>query len=189
MSQAVLVAEDVIARQPPEAQAVIHLLLARIAEQDRRIAALEAEVAALKKTPRNSSLPPSSEHPHAKPLPQKRKKGSGKKRGGQVGHPKHERAWIPTAECQAVVPLKPQACRRCGATLGGTDPESWRHQVWDVPEIKPLVTEYQLHRLTCPCCQARTCAPLPAGVPAREVDAAAKAQSLAVARFTALYGR
>jgi Raf kinase inhibitor-like YbhB/YbcL family protein len=30
---------------------------------------------------------------------------------------------------------------------------------------------------------------LPAGVPAREVDAAAKAHSLAAARFTALYGR
>ena len=24
-----------------------------------------------------------------------------------------------------------------------------RHQVWEIPEIKPLVTEYQLHRLTC----------------------------------------
>ena len=40
----------------PEAQALIRLLLARIAEQDRRIAALEAEVARWKKTPRNSSF-------------------------------------------------------------------------------------------------------------------------------------
>jgi len=85
MSQDLLVTEDMIARQPPEAQAIIRLLLARIAEQDRRISALEAEVAALKKTPRNSSLPPSTEHPHAKPAPQKEK--SGKKPGGQPGHP------------------------------------------------------------------------------------------------------
>ena len=34
-----------------------------------------------------------------------------------------------------------------------------------MPEIKPLVTEYQRHRLTCPCCGEATCAELPEGVP------------------------
>jgi transposase len=34
-----------------------------------------------------------------------------------------------------------------------------------VPEIKPIVTEYQRHRLTCPSCGESTCAELPAGVP------------------------
>ncbi len=48
MSHEPLVTEEMIARQSPEAQAIIRLLLARIAEQDRQIAALEAEVAALK---------------------------------------------------------------------------------------------------------------------------------------------
>jgi transposase len=167
MSQAVLVTEDMIGRQSPEAQAIIRLLLARIAEQDRRIAALEAEVASSQKTPRNSSLPPSAEHPHAKP-PREAKKGCRKKRGGQPGHPKHERALIPTEQCQAVVPRKPETCRRCGEALGGTDPEPLRHQVWDLPAIKPLVTEYQLHRLTCPGCGESTCAALPAGVPASQ---------------------
>ena len=51
------------------------------------IAALEGEIASLKKTSRNSSLPPRTEHPHAKPASQKDK--SGKKPGGQLGHPKH----------------------------------------------------------------------------------------------------
>jgi transposase len=46
MSQDLLVTEDMIARQSPEAQAIIRLLLARIAEQDQRIATLEAELAA-----------------------------------------------------------------------------------------------------------------------------------------------
>lgn len=168
MSQAALVTEELIARQTPEAQAIIRLLLTRIAEQDRRIAALEAELAAVKKTPRNSSLPPSSEHPHAKPPRDQEKKGRGKKRGGQPGHPKHERTLIPTEQCQAVVPLKPETCRGCGEALVGSDPEPLRHQVWDLPEIKPLVTEYQLHRLTCPYCQQSTCAQLPAGVPASQ---------------------
>lgn len=168
MSQPVLVTEDMLAQQPPEAQAIIRALLERIAEQDRRIAVLEAELAGFKKTPRNSSLPPSSEHPHAKPPRDQRAKGTKKPRGGQPGHAKHERALIPTDQCQAVVPLKPEACRRCGEALVGADPEPLRHQVWDIPEIKPLVTEYQLHRLTCPGCHESTCAQLPVGVPASQ---------------------
>lgn len=156
MSQELLVTEDLIARQTPEAQAIIRLLMAKIDELEAR----------LNKTPRNSSLPPSTEHPHAKPAPQRGK--SGKKPGGQPGHPKHERALIPVEQCQSVVPLKPDACRRCGEPLTGNDPQPLRHQVWEIPEIKPLVTEYQLHRLTCPGCSASTCARLPAGVPASE---------------------
>ena len=34
-------------------------------------------------------------------------------------------------------PLKPTECRRCGAKLSGSDPEPLRHQVWELPEIKP----------------------------------------------------
>jgi transposase len=153
MSQEPLVMEDLIARQPPEAQAIIRSLLARISELEAR----------LNKSPRNSSLPPSTEHPHAKPVPPKQK--SGKKPGGQPGHPKHQRALVPTDQCQAVVSVKPENCRRCGEPLAGVDPRPLRHQVWEVPEIKPIVTEYQLHRLACPCCRESTCGQLPAGVP------------------------
>ena len=147
------ITEDLIARQPPEAQAIIRILLAKIDELEAR----------LKQTPQNSSRPPSTQHPHAKPASPRRK--SGKKQGGQPGHAKHERALIPTEQCQQIVPLKPQACRRCGQPLAGSDPQPLRHQVWDIPEIKPLVAEYQRHRLTCPCCGETTCAQLPAGVP------------------------
>ena len=115
------------------------------------------------KTPQNSSLPPSSQHPHARPQPPKRK--SKKKRGGQPGHEKHQRPLIPTEDCHHVEPLKPSECRRCGAKLSGSDREPLRHQVWELPEIKPIVTEYQRHRLTCPACGETTCAELPAGVP------------------------
>jgi transposase len=159
MSQSPITPEQ-IAALPPELQG---LLRSVIDHYERRIAALEAELAAVKKTPRNSSLPPSTEHPHAKPP--RDKKRSKKKPGGQPGHPKHERSLIPAEQCQAVVPLKPETCRRCGEALTGNDPEPLRHQVWEIPEIKPLVTEYQRHRLMCPCCRTSTCAELPAGVP------------------------
>jgi transposase len=75
------VTEDLIARQTPEAQAIIRLLRAQIEELTARVAVLEAR---LNKTPQNSSLPPSSQHPHAKPLARKPK--SKKKRSGQPGH-------------------------------------------------------------------------------------------------------
>ena len=129
---------------------------------------VEAEVAALKKTPRNSLMPPSAEHPHANPPPNQEKKKSAKKQGGQPGHVKHSRPLIPEDQCYDVVPVKPDVCRRCGEALVGTDPEPLRHQVWDVPEIKPLFTEYQLHRLTCSCCRESTCASLPPGVPSSQ---------------------
>ena len=148
-----------LAALPPEVRAIIQAI---IDHYERRIAELEAEISRLKKTPRNSSLPPSSEHPHAKPPPAKPK--SQRPRGGQPGHEKHERALVPTEQCQQVVPVKPKRCRRCGRKLGGHDPAPLRHQVWDVPPIAPHVSEYQLHRLPCPC-GATTCAALPPGVP------------------------
>ena len=146
-----------LAALPPETRSLVRAI---IEHYERRIAELEAR---LIKTPENSSLPPSSQHPHAKP-PTRRPK-SKKKRGGQPGHPKHERALIPTEQCADVQALKPSECRRCGEKLSGADPEPLRHQVWELPAIKPLVTEYQRHRLVCPCCGESTCAELPQGVP------------------------
>jgi transposase len=155
-----------LAALPPEVRAVVQAIIShyerQVAELKAEVAELKAELAAAKKTPRNSSLPPSSEHPHAKPPPERPK--SKKQRGGQPGHKKHERALIPAEQCVAVVAHKPAACRRCGGKLTGHDPAPLRHQVWELPEIKPLVTEHQRHRLTCPC-GTTTCAALPPGVP------------------------
>jgi transposase len=153
--------EEIIARQPPEAQAIIRALQAENAELKVRIEALERQTKG--KTPQNSSLPPSSRHPHAMPQPSKRK--SKKKRGGQSGHPKYERPLIPSNECNSVQSLKPTECRRCGMKLRGSDPQPLRHQVWELPDIQPEVSEYQRHRLTCPQCGETTCAELPLGVP------------------------
>jgi transposase len=140
------VTEDVIARQPPEAREIIRALLVRLAERQAELDELRRQGGGA--TPQNSSVPPSTQHPHGKPLRKKRKKG--KRRGGQQGHPKHERALISTDQCDEVQSLKPTECRRCGAELSGDDPDPLRHQVWELPEIKPLVTEYQRHRLACP---------------------------------------
>lgn len=155
MSSPPITAEQ-LAALPPEIQALIQAI---IDHYERRIADLESR---LSKTPQNSSQPPSTQHPHAKPPVAKPK--SEKKRGGQPGHDKHERALIPVEECQDVVPCVPSACRRCGRALRGRDPAPLRHQVWELPDFRPLVTEYQRHRLLC-ACGSSTCGDLPLGVP------------------------
>ena len=149
---------DVWDSLPPAVIALINWQAEQIRVLTARVAELEAK---LGKKPTNSSKPPSTTHPHDKPPP---KPKSARKRGGQPGHDKHERALIPIEECQEVVPCVPTECRRCGKELAGADPEPIRHQVWELPEIKPIVTEYQQHRLVCSC-GCSTCGPLPQGVP------------------------
>jgi transposase len=155
---------ELIASFPPEAQVVIRLLMSEIAELKAEVTSLRNELARRQgKTPQNSSLPPSAQHPHAKPM--KPRTPSKNKRGGQPGHAKQERPLIPTEQCDEVVPLKPIECRRCGTKLAGDDREPLRHQVYELPDIKPVVKEYQRHRLCCSRCGETTCAPLPVGVP------------------------
>ena len=113
-----IITDEVIARQPPEAQAIIRDLLAKIAELEAEVRELRGQVKG--KTPQNSSLPPSTQHPHAKP--QRKKRKSKRRRGGQPGHPKHERPLIPTEQCDDVEPLKPTECRRCGREALGQRP-------------------------------------------------------------------
>ncbi|MGE0379013.1 MAG: IS66 family transposase [Planctomycetaceae bacterium] len=147
-------------RIPPEAQVIFLEMAQTIKRLEQRVEELERR---LGMTPKNSSLPPSSQHPHAKPAPAKPK--SQRKRGGQPGHEKFERALVPPERVDETIPLKPESCRRCGRRLKGRDTDPLRHQVWELPEIQPIITEYQRHRLTCDGCGATTCARLPAGVP------------------------
>lgn len=150
--------EDVFAALPPVVQAYIRVLETLAA----RVVRLEADVADLKaklnRNSSNSSLPPSANPLSAKPAPPRPK--SGKRRGGQAGHPKNERPRLPPDETHQ---LKPAVCRGCQHPLVGDDPEPLVHQVLEVPEIKPNVTEYRQHRLTCAKCGTVTCGELPVG--------------------------
>jgi transposase len=61
--------------------------------------------------------------------------------------------------------LKPDRCRRCGRHLQGGDPQPLRHQVWELPPIRPVIIEYRRQRLAGPGCRTVTTAALPGGVP------------------------
>src|SRR5215813_11973505 len=150
---------DIWERTPPEAQAYIGTLEARVAALVAMVQALQEQ---LHQTSRNSSRPPSSDPP----LPQRPQRPRGqRRRGGQLGYPGHTRILIFVEEVDEVVVLKPAQCRHCQAPLSGDDPKPWRHQVIEIPPITPVVTEYQWHQLACPACGELTRVPWPAGVP------------------------
>ena len=151
---------------PPEAQAYIRALEARVETLTSIVHALQEQVGTLQEqlnqTSRNSSRPPSSDPlQHQRP---QRPRGQ-RRRGGQPGHPGSTRTLIPVADVDEVVVIKPAQCTHCQAPLSGDDPTPWRHQVIEIPPLKPVVTEYQWHQLACPACGETTRAPWPAGVP------------------------
>ena len=131
-----------------------------------QLTALATELASLRerigRSSRNSSKPPSNDGPGFKPP--ERRKGSGRKRGGQPGHPGSGPELLPIERVDEVVEHHPDACRRCGTLLQGEDSAPLRHQVIEIPPITPVVIEHRLHRLVCPCCSTSTCATLPADV-------------------------
>ncbi len=148
-----------------ELQQLAERLTRELAAAMGRIAQLEAEVAALKaklaENSSNSNKPPSSDLPGSE---RPKKEPSGLKPGGQPGHPRHERRFLPPDRS---VVLKPQCCANCHHVLDGDDPRPDRHQVVEVPRVKPDVTDYWLHTLVCPHCGEGTRADLPPEVPRR----------------------
>lgn len=136
---------------------------AQLREENQRLKARVAELEGrLGQNSRNSSKPPSSDPPSTPPPAPKA--GSGRKPGGQPGHPGHQRELLPEADVDETIAVKPTQCRGCGAELSGEDPSPRRHQVAEIPKVKPRVTEYRLHALRCGRCKTVTTAGLPPGV-------------------------
>ena len=137
-------------------------LAARYERLEARVEKLEEQV---RRSSRNSSLPPSQDPPSAPrrlPAP-----GSGRSRGGQSGHEGRRRRLLSLERVDRVVEHWPERCDGC-ARLFGEDERvdaavPQRHQVCELPPIAVTVTEHRLHRLRCPACAAETRAELPAG--------------------------
>lgn len=141
-------------------------LRAESTAKDAQIAALMERVALLEErlsqNSQNSSKPPSQDPPTNKRPP---KPPTGRKRGGQPGHTGSTREMLPLERVDTVVDVKPESCHGCGHHLEGEDANPWRHQVAEIPEIRPHVTEYRLHALTCPHCGEKNYSSLPAEAP------------------------
>lgn len=129
-----------------------------------RLLALEEKV---NQSSQNSSKPPSTDG-FGKDV---KAKGKGKgqkaprKQSGKTA-PREVRKLYPAEDCRAVHEVIPPACQGCGANLSGQDSHPHRHQVIELPPVKPEVVEYRLHGLRCACCDTVTRADLPSGVSA-----------------------
>ena len=138
-------------------RSLLALLLAKVAQLEAR----------LNQTSQNSSKPPSSDPPSAPPAG-RTPRGKPKPKGAQPGHPDQQRPLLPQDEVDRVVPVHPTCCPGCHDLLPTTLrpvclPQ--RQQVWELPELAPLVTEYQYHTVCCPGCGDLVTAPRPPDVP------------------------
>lgn len=143
-------------------------LEAAVAQRDVLIAALRAENAELRRQlgqdSRNSSKPPSTDSPFDKPAPKSLRRRSGRKPGGQPGHPGATLRQV--ADPDEVVVHEPKLCRCCGLGLRGRPASAvTRRQQFDIPPVTLKVTEHRLVEREC-ACGARTRADAPAGVEA-----------------------
>jgi transposase len=138
-----------------------------VVEKDQRLKLFEER---LKLNSRNSSKPPSSDGPGTPPTPRTRPK-SGKRLGAQPGNNGSYRAMLPGNEVSQVVDcLPPQQCS-CGGAIQTDDSsdKAMRHQVFELPQIAPIVTEYRRLRGVCADCGRKHHAPLPQGVPSGQL--------------------
>jgi transposase len=147
----------------------------RIAELEARVRELEAQLAAALKlneillarlglNSSNSSKPPSSDSPRTPKTTKRRGKGRKRKRGGQKGHPRHPRNMVPPKDVTRTVEHRPDECAHCDEPLSEKDCDSTpttRHQIVELPEIKPDVEEHQCFSATCGTCGWVTEAVLP----------------------------
>ena len=153
------------AQVPDSVCKLIEELVRRIDNIEQNMAALRGENELLKeqvaRTSANSSQPPSKNRLDFKP---NRKEISGKKRGGQIGHIGHERKLYPVEMCQEVIDHYPEKCSKCGSEVKESNSQIYRHQVVEVPPVKPIVIEHRFHQMTCTCCGKENQAPLMAEI-------------------------
>jgi transposase len=128
-----------------------------VAAQASRIAGLEAEVAELRRrlgmNSTNSSKPPSADGLD-KPKPGRgRTQGSGRRQGKQPGAPGTTRRLVDNPDQR--LEHRPDWCGNpaCGAALADApDYARQRRQVFELPPVKPYVTEHQVVSVRCGCC-------------------------------------
>jgi transposase len=119
----------------------------------------------LKKNSRNSSLPPSSDRFARQKRTRSLRKKSGKKPGGQKGHPGHTLQLL--VDPDEIVVQTVQSCEYCHRDLRN-DPSlrQERRQVISLPEKRRLVIEHHNESKCCPGCSTVTVAPFPQEVKA-----------------------
>ena len=158
-SAALATAKEIIAAQ----QAQIEMLKELVASLTSRVAELERRLGL---NSSNSGKPPSSDGLRKPTRTQSLREKSGKKTGGQPGHPGKTLRQTETPD--AIIDHFPETCAGCCKALNETmATDLSARQVFDLPEPKPLlVTEHRAHTCRCLHCGTQTKAAFPEGVTA-----------------------
>lgn len=159
--------EDILAVYAAGPEAVVALVERLLAAHQAQVAELTARIerleARLNQDSHNSHKPPSSDGPSKLPPRRSRRQSSGKKSGGQVGHP--GTTLLQVERPDTVVPHRASTCPQCQASLANAPiVKQERRQVWDLPTTRPQVTEHQALHVCCPQCQTVTAGCFPPDV-------------------------
>ena len=150
-------------------EALISIILAlqqQVPELQQTIAAQAAEIQELHdqlaKNSRNSGKPPSSDG-LKKPRVRNLRRKTGRRSGGQKGHPGHTLEMVERPNCVRVHSVS--QCPHCATDLRPIEPRGLeRRQVFDIPPVRVEVTEHQAEIKVCPRCGNRVKGDFPADV-------------------------
>ena len=123
-------------------------LATKVTELQGRVADLEER---LGRNPRNSSMPPSAEGFSKPPSPSRaERRAAARKQGKQPGAPGKHLAQV--ADPDHVVHHAPPSCSSCGSGLEDAEVvDAERRQIFELPEIRLVVTEHIAERRRCRC--------------------------------------
>lgn len=139
--------------------AIILELQGQLAEQAAVIQELRDQLA---RNSQNSGKPPSSDG-LKKPRTRSLRKKTGRRRGGQKGHPGYTLKMVEQPKHIQRYPIS--VCPHCTTDLQAVEACACeRRQVFDVPPVRIEVTEYQAEIKYCPKCRCRVKGDFPAEV-------------------------
>ena len=153
--------EEILAIYEADPDAVINLieqLLATIAKLEERVKSLEER---LNKNSRNSSKPPSTDdYASKKPKPKSRRLKSGKKVGGQKGHPGTTLRMVDNPDEIRIIEV--DQCSNCHTSLEDEEVKDYeKRQTFDIPPVQLYSTEYRGEIKLCPKCGCLNTAKFP----------------------------
>jgi len=159
--------EDIEAIYDQGKEVMVDFVMNLIQEFTAKIAALTERVNDLEKRlakdSHNSSKPPSSDGLKKKKRTRSQRKRTGKKTGGQNGHPGNTLEMVGTPD--HVVKIKVKTCKCCGKSIKGAHKKGYEaRQKFEIPAPIVEVTEYQAEITDCPHCGAENRAVFPEGI-------------------------